>query len=71
MSRVIAGSARSLNADLIVMGSNRLSDLSGLFMGDRATEVMCRSDRPVLVSERPALMPPRRQEDAARWMAAW
>ena len=48
----IAEEARAWDADLIVMGSRRLSELSGLVAGSVCHEVSHLSDRPVLVLER-------------------
>lgn len=48
----IAEEARAWDADLIVMGSRRLSELGGLVAGSVNHEVMHLSDRPVLVLEK-------------------
>ncbi len=52
VARQIAEEATTWNADLIIMGSRRLSDLGSLFLGGVSHEVMHRSDRPVLVARR-------------------
>jgi nucleotide-binding universal stress UspA family protein len=51
--RMIAREARSWNADLVVIGSRRLSDFASFFLGGIDHQVMQLSDRPVLVAERP------------------
>lgn len=48
----IAEEARAWDADLIVMGSRRLSELGGLVAGSVNHEVIHLSDRPVLVLQR-------------------
>jgi nucleotide-binding universal stress UspA family protein len=48
----IAEAARAWDADLIVMGSRRLSELGGLVAGSVNHEVIHLTDRPVLVVER-------------------
>ena len=53
VAREIAESASAWNADLVVIGSRRLSDLASIFLGGIGHEVMQLSDRPVLVAERP------------------
>ena len=50
VARQIAEQANAWNADLIIMGSRRLSDLGSLFLGGVSHEVMHLSDRPVLVT---------------------
>jgi nucleotide-binding universal stress UspA family protein len=51
LGRGIAAAAEEWDADLIVMGSRRLSDLRSLLLGSTAHAVMHISDRPVLISE--------------------
>jgi nucleotide-binding universal stress UspA family protein len=51
--REIAQAARAFNADLLVLGSRRLSDFGSLFLGGIDHAVIHLSDRPVLVAERP------------------
>jgi nucleotide-binding universal stress UspA family protein len=48
----IAEEATAWNADVIIMGSRRLSDWGSLFLGGVSHEVMHLSDRPVLVARR-------------------
>ena len=50
--REIVHEARTWNADLIVIGSRRLSDLASLLLGGLDHELIRLSDRPVLVAER-------------------
>jgi nucleotide-binding universal stress UspA family protein len=52
VARQIAEEATTWNADVIIMGSRRLSDLGSLFLGGVSHEVMHLSDRPVLVARR-------------------
>ena len=54
VAREIVESAKAWDADLIVIGSRRLSDLASIFLGGIGHEVMQLSERPVLVAERPA-----------------
>ena len=49
----IAEAADDWNADLIVMGSRRLTDLGGLIVGSIAHGVIRQTERPVLLAERP------------------
>lgn len=51
--RLIASEARVWNADLVVVGSRRLSDLASLLTGGVDHEVIHLTDAPVLVAERP------------------
>jgi nucleotide-binding universal stress UspA family protein len=53
IARAIAREARAWDADLVVVGSRRLSDLASLLSGGIDHDVMRLSDRPVLVAERP------------------
>jgi nucleotide-binding universal stress UspA family protein len=50
----IAGEAHRWDADLVIIGSRRLSDLASLLLGGIDHQVLHLSDRPVLVAERPA-----------------
>lgn len=52
LAREIVDSATSWNADLIVVGSRRLSDFAALVLGSTAHAVIRRTDRPVLVARR-------------------
>lgn len=52
LAREILDSAKTWNADLIVVGSRRLSDLAALVLGSTAHAVIRRTDRPVLVARR-------------------
>jgi nucleotide-binding universal stress UspA family protein len=54
VGRGIAAAAEEWDADLIVMGSRRLSELRSPLLGSTAHTVMHVSDRPVLISERGA-----------------
>lgn len=49
----IAEAADDWNADLIVMGSRRVTDLGGLIVGSIAHGVIRQTQRPVLLAERP------------------
>ena len=51
--RGIVHEARTWNADLVVVGSRRLSDLASLLLGGIDHELIRTSDRSVLVAERP------------------
>jgi nucleotide-binding universal stress UspA family protein len=53
VARMIAREARTWNADLVVIGSRRLSDFASFFLGGIDHQVMQLSDRPVVVAERP------------------
>lgn len=46
---VIINTARQFNAELIVMGNRKSSELSRIFLGSTATKVLKRSDIPVLI----------------------
>ncbi len=50
----ILNTAKTMNADLIVMGTRTHSALSRMFMGSSAKRVMQHSDRPVLIVPLPA-----------------
>jgi nucleotide-binding universal stress UspA family protein len=50
VTRQIVDEAVASNADVIVMGSRRLSDLESLFLGGVSHDVMRLSDRPVLLA---------------------
>jgi nucleotide-binding universal stress UspA family protein len=52
VARDIAEAANTWDADLIVMGSRRLSELGGLVAGNINHDVIHLTDRPVLVAER-------------------
>jgi nucleotide-binding universal stress UspA family protein len=52
VARRITDEATAWNADLIIMGSRRLSELWSLFLGGVTHEVIHLSDRPVLVARR-------------------
>ncbi len=53
VTRQIVDEAVAWNADVIVMGSRRLSDLGSLLLGGVSHDVMRLSDRPVLLARRP------------------
>lgn len=53
IARAIVHEAQAWDADLVVVGSRRLSDLASLLVGGIDHEVIQRSDRPVLIAERP------------------
>lgn len=62
VARVIAGEARAWDADLVVVGSRRLSDFASFFLGGIDHQLIHLSDRPVLVAERAdPLVPARRR----------
>lgn len=48
----VAEIARSWNADIIVVGSSRMSDLGGLLLGSVSHRLLHATGRPVLVAER-------------------
>jgi nucleotide-binding universal stress UspA family protein len=48
-AREIAGDAKDLDADIIVMGSRGRGDLAGLVLGSTVHKVIQLTDRPVLV----------------------
>jgi nucleotide-binding universal stress UspA family protein len=48
--------ARTWNADLIVIGSRRLSDLASVFLGALDHQVIHLSEQPVLIAQRPDLL---------------
>lgn len=50
----IALAAREWDADLIVIGSRRLSELGSLVLGATTNSLLSRTDRPVIVAERAA-----------------
>jgi nucleotide-binding universal stress UspA family protein len=54
IAREIAAEARTWDADLVVIGSRRLSDLASLLLGGLDHEIVHLSASPVLVAERPA-----------------
>lgn len=49
----IAAAAESWAADLIIVGSRRLSDLGGAMRGSTSHAVLASSDRPVIIAGRP------------------
>jgi len=53
VAREIAAQARRWDADLVIVGSRRLSDLASLLLGGIDHEVLRLTDLPVLVAERP------------------
>ena len=53
VASMIAREARTWNADLVVIGSRRLSDFASFFLGGIDHQVLQLSDRPVVVAERP------------------
>lgn len=53
VAREIAESAREWNADLVVIGSRRLSDVGSILLSGIGHDVMKLSPSPVLVAERP------------------
>lgn len=52
VAKVVAQAAASWPADLIVIGSSRMSDLPGLLLGSVTHDLLRATDRPVLVAER-------------------
>jgi nucleotide-binding universal stress UspA family protein len=54
IAREISHEARAWQADLVIIGSRRLSELASLLLGGIDHRVIQLSDRPVLVAERPA-----------------
>jgi nucleotide-binding universal stress UspA family protein len=52
VARAMAREVRDWDADLVVVGSRRLSDLASLLQGALDHEVMRLTDRPVIVAER-------------------
>jgi nucleotide-binding universal stress UspA family protein len=52
IARTIAHEAQDWDADLVVVGSRRLSDLASLLLGGIDHDVVHLSDRPVLIAER-------------------
>lgn len=48
----LAAAAQRWDADLVVLGSRRLTDLGGLLLGSVAHELVRRTPRPVLLAER-------------------
>jgi nucleotide-binding universal stress UspA family protein len=52
VARAIAREARIWDADLVVVGSRRLSDFASFFLGGIDHQLMQLSDRPVVVAER-------------------
>jgi nucleotide-binding universal stress UspA family protein len=52
IARTIAQEARISDADMVVIGSRRLSDLASLLLGGIDHDVVHLSDRPVLIAER-------------------
>jgi nucleotide-binding universal stress UspA family protein len=52
VARTIAHEAHTSDADLVVIGSRRLSDLASLLLGGIDHDVVHISDRPVLITER-------------------
>lgn len=58
VARELAGAADAVEADLIVLGSRRLTDIGGLLLGSVAHQVLHLSRRPLLIAERaPARVP--------------
>jgi nucleotide-binding universal stress UspA family protein len=53
IAHAIANEARAWDADLVVVGSRRLSDLASLLGGGIDHDVIRLSDQPVLIAERP------------------
>jgi nucleotide-binding universal stress UspA family protein len=65
VARMIVHEARTWNADLVVIGSRRLSDFASFFLGGIDHQVMQLSDRPVVVAERPdPLVPVHRPQES-------
>jgi nucleotide-binding universal stress UspA family protein len=58
IARAIAREAHDWDADLVVVGSRRLSDLASLLLGGIDHDVIHLTDRPVLVAERPDRLVP-------------
>jgi nucleotide-binding universal stress UspA family protein len=52
VARAVAEIATDWNADLIVVGSSRMSDVGSLFLGSVSHDLLHMADRPVLVAER-------------------
>lgn len=54
IAHAVAAEARAWDADLVVIGSRRLSDLASLLQGGIDHQIVQLSDRPVLIAERSA-----------------
>jgi nucleotide-binding universal stress UspA family protein len=52
VAAAVAEIATKWNADLIVVGSSRMGDISSLFLGSVSHDLLHMTDRPVLVAER-------------------
>ncbi|MHB8613418.1 MAG: universal stress protein [Candidatus Dormibacteraceae bacterium] len=52
VTRAVAAIARDANADLMVIGSSRMGDMGGLFLGSVSHDLLHATDRPVLVAGR-------------------
>jgi nucleotide-binding universal stress UspA family protein len=52
VAKAVAEIAAEWNADLIVVGSSRMSDIGSLFLGSVSHDLLHMTDRPVLVAER-------------------
>jgi len=52
VAAVVAGIARDLDADLIVIGSSRMGDIGSMLLGSVSHDLLHMADRPVLVAER-------------------
>jgi len=52
VARVVAEAAARWHADVIVIGSSRMSDLAGMLFGSVTYDLLRATDRPVLVAER-------------------
>src|SRR5207248_2862728 len=52
VAEAVAEIAKDWDADLIVIGSSRMSDIGSLFLGSVSHDLLHMTDRPVLVAER-------------------
>ena len=66
VARTIAQEAHQADADLVVIGSRRLSDLASLLLGGLDHDVIHLGDRPVLIAERPGPLVPYAKRERSR-----
>jgi nucleotide-binding universal stress UspA family protein len=52
VARVVADAAAAWQADVIVIGSSRMTDIAGMLLGSVTHDLLRATDRPVLVAER-------------------